>query len=104
MAHAATATWELPPASSFTNPGRPPRPPPQPPAAAARGAAQLADALLVAQGARVGGGAVAAPPGFLEDFAAKCDALGDVLKPVGEHPEAASRLAREQRGRSRASA
>lgn len=56
---------------------------PEPPESSSRGAAQLADALMAAQGARGAPGVVALPPGFLEDLASKCDdGLDGILKPV----------------------
>jgi hypothetical protein len=59
-------------------------PSPQPAKAAARGGAQLADALIAAAGGRAELGVVAAPPGFLEELAAKAeDSLADILKPTG---------------------
>lgn len=56
---------------------------PQPPKAAERGAAQLADALIAANGGRCEPGVVPLPPGFLDELAAKCDSLDVVLQPVG---------------------
>ncbi|GBF98629.1 ubiquitin conjugation factor E4-like [Raphidocelis subcapitata] len=55
---------------------------PEPPKAAERGSAQLADALIAANGGRCEPGVVPMPPGFLEELASKCDSLDAVLKPV----------------------